>query len=138
MRHKHRNTHKNSGTEDKKKKNEEETDMVNFARPWSYSKKRQKLGTMRNFLFFQASCPPVPDPILTPSQGKVSFLFNCFSLTAFPSITRDRDANQLLSQVILMRERFQKDYEQDFKCLLKYTQKSLHCKRGNALKSIFK
>lgn len=59
MRHKHRNTHKNSGTKDKKKKNKEETDMVNFARPWSYSKKRQKLGTMRNYLFFQASCPPI-------------------------------------------------------------------------------
>lgn len=55
-------------------------------------------------------------------------------LTAFPSMIRDCDANWLSSQLILMRERSQKDYGWNFKCLLKYTQKSAHCKRENALK----
>lgn len=109
-----------------------------FHVPGATPKKRQEPQAIKN-CFLGSHAHQTPNPILTPTQGKVfffsgnSFRFNClvffFFSSAFPSIIRDCNAKQLSSQVILMRERFQKDYGWGFKCLLKCTQKSLHCRR---------
>lgn len=110
--------------------------------PWSYARERTKAGGNEKLTIFQVSCPSIPRSNTRPkskcSSSVETHFYLIVFLTAFPFIIRDCNANYFSSQVILMRERFQKDYGWDFKCLLKYTQKSLHCKRGNALKSIFK
>lgn len=111
-----------------------------FPNPWSCSKDRAKAGSNEKLL--SGLMPTDPQIQYSPqvraqclSSVKTHFYLIVF-LTAFPFIIRT--AMPTSSQVILMRERFQKGYGWDFKCLLKYTQKSLHCKKGNALKNIFK